>query len=587
MTLAGATRAAPFEHDYGDALGKSLLFYEAQRSGAHHAQYTWKVSWRQAAALGDGDDVGVDLSGGWFDAGDYVKFGLPMAYSASIVGWGLLEFSAAYERAGELTYGLDNLRFVLDYLSRLHRTAGTNDLGDDRFFHQVGDAYDDHAYWGPPESMSMSRPTAVCTSSKPCTEVVAGAAAALATGSLVFANRDPDYSRDLLTRAREAYAFADAFRGSSGYHDAAGAFYASYSGWDDELAWAAIWLYRATGDADYLHRAQEHLGDASDNHHSDTISWDNTFVGTTLLLAQTTGDEKYRHSTAENLEFWTDTIPTTPGGLAFLRQWGSLRYAANAAWIALVYAADIEGTNGADAAIYRDFALTQLNYILGSNPRGSSYVVGFGDNPPTNPHHAAAHASPSFSIVDPKDNVYELTGALVGGPGSKNDWDWEDDRQDFVRNEVTTSYNAGFTSALAAIITLEHGLPRGSAGAGSGGSGGSGDAGATNGGSGGSVDGGAGGSGAGATGGTGSGAGGDAGTQSSGGGVDGNGDSHANAGEAGTPTPSTEPASCGCRVVGSRGARGAESLGAPAAALGAWLAAAFGLRRRKRIRKAP
>ena len=32
-------------------------------------------------------------------------------------------------------------------------------------------------------------------------------------------------------------------------------FYASSSGFEDELAWAALWLYKATGDHDYIDKA--------------------------------------------------------------------------------------------------------------------------------------------------------------------------------------------------------------------------------------------------------------------------------------------------------------------------------------------
>ena len=48
-------------------LGNLLYFYEAQRSG--HLPATNRVSWRNDSALNDGSDVGLDLSGGYYDAG--------------------------------------------------------------------------------------------------------------------------------------------------------------------------------------------------------------------------------------------------------------------------------------------------------------------------------------------------------------------------------------------------------------------------------------------------------------------------------------------------------------------------------------
>jgi len=52
----------------------------------------------------------------------------------------------------------------------------------------------------------------------------------------------------------------------------------------------------------------------------------------------------------------------------------------------------------------------------------------------------------------PNPNYYVLTGALVGGP-DEND-KYVDDRTDYIKNEVTTDYNAGFQSAVAALIKL-------------------------------------------------------------------------------------------------------------------------------------
>ena len=91
---------------------------------------------------------------------------------------------------------------------------------------------------------------------------------------------------------------------------------------------------------------------------------------------------------------------------------------------------------------------------------GRSYVVGFGENPPKQPHHKAASCeSPpaqctwdTFSDTS-KDNPHELLGALVGGPS--NEWDsYVDDRTNYITNEVTLDYNAGFQGAVAGLRSL-------------------------------------------------------------------------------------------------------------------------------------
>ncbi|MGL5874424.1 MAG: glycoside hydrolase family 9 protein, partial [Xenococcaceae cyanobacterium] len=74
---------------YGEALQKSYLFYETQRSG--DLANDNRIDYRSDTGLNDGKDVGKDLSGGYYDAGDHMKFGLPMAYSMSMLAWGVEE----------------------------------------------------------------------------------------------------------------------------------------------------------------------------------------------------------------------------------------------------------------------------------------------------------------------------------------------------------------------------------------------------------------------------------------------------------------------------------------------------------------
>ena len=84
--------------NYGEALQKSLFFYEAQRSG--DLPTTNRVNWRGDSGMQDGADVGRDLTGGWYDAGDHVKFGLPMAFTTTMLAWGAVENRAAYAGSG-------------------------------------------------------------------------------------------------------------------------------------------------------------------------------------------------------------------------------------------------------------------------------------------------------------------------------------------------------------------------------------------------------------------------------------------------------------------------------------------------------
>ncbi len=405
--------------------------------------------------MSDGRDAGLDLSGGFYDAGDHVKFVLPMAGTLSLLAWGGIEFSAGYEKAGQLAALLDTIRWGTDWLIKAHPS-------DNVLYGQVGNGSADHSYWGPPETMTMARPSYAVTAAKPGSEIAAESAAAMASAAILFRASDPVYSGRLLTHARTLFDFADRYRGK--YSDAipdAAAYYNSYSGYEDELVWAAAWLYRATGEAAFLTKAESIFSQSLANRSMRwTHNWDDKTYGATVLLAQLTGKSSYRSSAEKWLNYWSvgesgSRITYTAGGLAWLDQWGSLRYAANTALLALIYA-DRVGDVGTR---YRDFAKRQIDYMLGQNPSSRSYVVGFGNNPPVNPHHRGAHGSWNGSIATPANNRHILYGALVGGPSSANDSSYSDDRSNYITNEVALDYNSGFTGAVARLAQDSDGRP--------------------------------------------------------------------------------------------------------------------------------
>lgn len=218
---------------YGEAVQKALFFYEAQRIGDLPANYT--VDWRGDSALNHGRDVGVDLTGGYWDDGDHVKFGRPMAGSMTELAWGVIQYRDAYARSGQLARVLDAIRWGADYMAKAHTAPN-------EFYGQVGRGDLDHAFWGAPEAMSMARPSFKIDAQKPGSDLAGKSAAALAAASMAFRPTDPTYANTLLTHARQLYSFADTYRGkySDSITDAAG-YYNSYSGYMDELAWAAAW----------------------------------------------------------------------------------------------------------------------------------------------------------------------------------------------------------------------------------------------------------------------------------------------------------------------------------------------------------
>jgi hypothetical protein len=449
--------------NYGEALQKSLFFYETQRSGRLPA--TNRVNWRGDSALSDGADNNVDLTGGWYDAGDHVKFGFPMAGSTTMLAWGAIEYNDAYVSSGQMPFLLDNLRWVTDYFLRASATPN-------QLWAQVGQGNADHAWWGADEVMPMARPSYGISTSCPGSDLAGETAAALAASSMVFRkNGDSAYADTLLQRAKSLYAFADAYRGR--YSDCvtdAAAFYQSFSGYNDELVWAAAWIYRASGGDSYLAKAQQYYSSLSnqagstDKSYTWTQSWDDKSYGCYVLMAELTGGSTFRGDAERWLDYWTvgyngQRVPYTPGGLAWLDQWGSLRYAANTAFVAMVYSDWLTSQNLSPDRVtrYLTFAQSQINYILGNNPRTSSYMVGFGNNPPKNPHHATAHGSWANDINSPPQNVHTLYGGMVGGPDINDNY--LDDRSDYYKNEVATDYNAALSGALARMYWQFGGTP--------------------------------------------------------------------------------------------------------------------------------
>ena len=211
--------------------------------------------------------------------------------------------------------------------------------------------------------------------------------------------------------------------------------------------WAAVWLYIATNDNSWLSKAEQYEGQCEGNYKW-TMCWDDKYNGAVCLLANLTGESKYKEKIEKNLDWWCgiggESVTYSPKGLAWVDQWGSLRYATTAAFLAASYAEG--GKCSADKAkTYMEFCEKQIDYALGST--GRSFVVGFGENPPEHPHHRTSQGSWADNMNEPNYHRHTRYGALVGGPDASDSY--TDSVSDYNQNEVADDYNAGCTGALA------------------------------------------------------------------------------------------------------------------------------------------
>ncbi len=361
----------------------------------------------------------------------------------------------------------------------------------------------------------FARPAYFATVDTPASDMCAGTAASLAVNYLNFKDTEPEYAKESLEKAIALYEFAvkthteteDGKTVTSLGYD--GGFYTSSYDYD-ELAWAAVWLYECTGNYDYIDDIisvdTDSPGDMGACPYTGYMKriiadtgncwqniwvhcWDTVWGGVFAKLAPITNNSRDWYIFRWNLEYWsgmteadaanTDFKPAvtahkyfgpddelwkgtitaseiadlpetqgawlakTPAGFSMLNEYGSARYDTAAQMCAMVYAKETGDMT------FADWAEGQMEYIMGKNPMNRPYIVGYSPTAASHPHHRASHGSSTYSMDDPADQTHVLWGALVGGPDAK---DWHRDiTKDYIYNEVSVDYNAGFTGACAGL----------------------------------------------------------------------------------------------------------------------------------------
>ncbi|XWS27806.1 hypothetical protein CRYUN_Cryun25bG0011600 [Craigia yunnanensis] len=179
--------------DYGKALSKSLLYFESQRSG--RLPYNQRVTWRHHSGLTDGLEQGYGIYLWYYDAGDNVKFDLPMAFTITMLSWGVIEYEDEIAGAGEYSHTLEAIKWGTDHFIKAHTHPNV-------LWVEVGDGDTDHYCWQRPEDMTTFRQAYKIDDKNPGSDVAGETAAAMASASIVFRKTNPHYSHLLLQHAQ-------------------------------------------------------------------------------------------------------------------------------------------------------------------------------------------------------------------------------------------------------------------------------------------------------------------------------------------------------------------------------------------------
>ena len=576
--VSAVSPAADQGFNYAEALQKSLYFYEAQQSGALSPNN--RVEWRGAACLTDGQDLGRDLSGGWFDAGDHWTANLTMSFAAMTLAWSAMEQPDGWLKTGQMDELLESLIHVNRYFLKCVLNPDCKDPATELEV-AIGcggregvDSPNVHAMWAPAEvaHLMTKRPTFRLNKQAPGGDIPGAMAAAMAASSMVIREHatalkgkkgyddfnGAAFADLLLDRAEKLVLFARANSGpivtdklpkaeqdairkqrrEAWRADGKVVEVGYRSDPFDKVFTAATFLQRAhlaknpqfgTKWVDFANAVYEQEYKAENNH-----DWWKDYgaggfgkVGAYNMMRLAPGEEKF-HAELQLYCCRFCEYKSTPGGLR-LREWfaheyGSLRHANNAAVIALYYSQHVEKappllgntwwkggkSNAQLKELFAREARRPVDYALGVNPYGRSYLVGFGHEPFNHVNHRGAYGAwAGFEHVikgkadDRNTSRHILYGALVAGPDHndvflcgqqhlrwlpvpgtkdhdfyyqfpnrtepvrKKDYQWTSvdppfqDVMDSQFNEVALDYNAGFTASL--VWLCAHGLSAGSA----------------------------------------------------------------------------------------------------------------------------
>ena len=427
---------AASDNDYYEALALSLYMFDANACGTDVDENP--LTWRGNCHTYD------QYPGGYHDAGDHIKFNLTMGFAGSSLAMADYLNPGVFEKAGCKDHLIAILRRNADYLMSTTQLSGDSVT---EIAHVVADGNADHAIWSSPEVQDYPRQVYKLTAGNNNSAVCGEMAAALAGTAYVVKDSDPAYAETCLKYAKALVDFGKNHVGNN--KEGLNGFYDTEEQYQDEIALAEAWLW-ICGAGSKPTMVPEGGGKYSDGAGYDgyRYCWNKVFQGYAALMYKATGES-----------IWSTELQTEINKQGGLRVgtyngdgWGAARY--NCALQMSGYAV----ANGDPNNEYATAGKWQMDYILGDNPTGYSFLIGYGDKWPTHYHHRAANPGNG----DPQQNPeakYVLYGALVGGIDASGQY--EDKTDGYQYTEPAIDYNGCFVLACAGLANLYGGSDAG------------------------------------------------------------------------------------------------------------------------------
>ncbi len=423
------------ENVYSGLADSLLKFFTVQRCG-YTNPYLHKICHiADATSIIDGKKIiqsKYDVTGGWHDAGDYVKFLNTTAFSTYMLIFSYefdpVKFGFDHDKNGVPDL-LDEAKIGLDWMLRCA-------YSDTKFITQVQDLRDHDVGWRMPEDdkLGFDRPAFLGMGKN----LIGIYSATMALASRIWKDKihDIEFSKKCLSAAEKYFSVrkkvADIDTSGTGhYRDE------KYFG---KLSLAAIELYQATSNKSYLDEAAI-LADSAKSDY--WWSWGNINSLADYKLAKIF--PKYSLYIKNNLDDFNKRKNNNLFNKGTELSWGT-----NVTLLGISLQNILYKRLTGDAS-YDSLSVLQRDFILGRNQWGVSFISNAGKNHSKNFHHQIGYI---------KGN---LPGGFAAGPAKKEfvqkskinfekqdeyflfqtDEDYyRDDRMDYITNEPTITGNA-------------------------------------------------------------------------------------------------------------------------------------------------